>query len=148
MVWCVHAKTNYLPAVMRKGLSAGMYIEKLSDLFPSLIPRPHSQASFPSLIPRPCAFVACSTQGLGTRLSISFLECMICVQVHCQTCPVLFSPGYVWNAVCAIFANCQRIPTLRATQYLTPDMSGANLLPWQPQKLPIVLLNMETQTWK
>ena len=79
---------------------------------PGLALRPHSQSSFHVLIPRPCTFVAvriCAefTQGLGTRLSTSFLVCAICVQVHCLTCPDLLSPWNVWNAVCAIFVNCQ-----------------------------------------
>ena len=113
-------------------------------IFPGLVPSPHSQASFPVPIPRPHSQALCIRcllykicaefmQGLGTRLSISILVCRICVQVHCLTCPDLFSPWNVWNAVCAIFVNCQQIPTLGTTHYLAPDISGANLSPWQPQ---------------
>ena len=60
----------------------------------------------------------------------------------------IFSLVFAECIVCAIFANSQWIPTLRATHYQAPNMSCTNLLPWQLQTLLIVLLNMETQTRK
>ena len=78
---------------------------------PGLALRPHSQSSFHVLIPRPCTFVTvriCSIRARPRNEAIYFIlgMCDLCTS-SLLTCPDLFSPWNVWNAVCAIFVNCQ-----------------------------------------
>ena len=74
----------------------------LSGLIPSphsqaslsgLIPSPHSMSSFPGLAHLSQYEFVQFAQGLGTRLSTSFLVCAICVQVHCWLVQTYFLLG-------------------------------------------------------